>query len=200
MPFGGNSATVLKYAKEAARICQEVVIFQSYRFASPEELPLNQLSEIPNAKVVTLKGRWYKLVDLTRGMPYGFLLHYLIFPFFVLYRCLVNGPIIKKEGKFDGIYCFDFVDTGIFGDATKVIALGTHNQKMGYLKTQAANVTLFLLVCSRFGGKAVSLCNRRVRSVFLERSLRRFDGAFTVSRSARDMSALFVPPTRIRSS
>ncbi len=144
MPFGGNSATVLKYARAAAKECKEVVIFQSYRFASSGEFPLDQLKDIPNVRVMTLRGRWYRIVDVTRGMPFGFLLHYLLFPFFVLYRKLVNHSIIETVGNFDGIYCFDFVDTGIFGKSTDVMVLGTHNQKMGYFKMKAINAGLFL--------------------------------------------------------
>ena len=144
MPFGGNSATVLKYAKAASETCQEVVIFQSYRFRSSEEFPLDQLKNLGNIKVVTLRGKWYKIVDVTRGIPYGFVFHYMLFPVFVLYRRIANRSAIKEQGIFDGIYCFDFVDTGIFGHSARVIVLGTHNQKMGYYKVKAINAGIFL--------------------------------------------------------
>ena len=144
-PPGGNAVTVVKYIQEAAKRCEQVILFQSYEFASDNNYHLNVLSQMKNVRIVTLKLAWYKIIELTRDMPYGFVIHYIYFPIFVVLRKLLNKRILTKnlEGV-HGIYAFDFVDSDIFPNGSPPVIVGTHNQKMGALKVKAINMGIFL--------------------------------------------------------
>jgi glycosyltransferase involved in cell wall biosynthesis len=94
--------------------------------------------------VITLKLGWYKIVDATRGVPFGPVIHYLLFMPFVFLRKLLNGKLLYSLGIFDGIYLFDFVDSDIFPKNSGPVIVGTHNQKMGPLKVKAINLGLLM--------------------------------------------------------
>lgn len=144
-PPGGNAVTVVKYIQEASKKCDQVLLFQSYKFSSDNNYHLNLLIQIPNVKVVTLRLAWYKIIELTRNMPFGFIIHYIYFPIFVKLRKLLNKKILLKnlEG-INGIYAFDFVDSDIFPKGTPPVIVGTHNQKMGTLKVKAINAGILV--------------------------------------------------------
>lgn len=144
-PPGGNTVTVVKYIQEAAKKCDQVVLFQSYEFTDNNNYHLNILSQLNNVKVVTLRLAWYKIIELTRDVPYGYFIHYIYFPIFVALRRLLNKRILTEslEGV-QGIYAFDFVDSDIFPKGAPPIIVGTHNQKIGPLKVRAINSGLIL--------------------------------------------------------
>lgn len=144
LPFGGNSGTVLHYIREASKHCDEVILLQSYDFKGKEEFPLNLLKEINNVKVITLKLAWYKIVESTRSIPYGPVLHYLLFRPFVFFRKIFNRRIIHSLGNFDGLYLFDFVDSDIFPKESGPVIVGTHNQIMGAMKVRGIKMGLLL--------------------------------------------------------
>jgi hypothetical protein len=68
-------------------------LFQSYRFRTKDEFPLDQLNFLKNLRIVTLRLPWYKAVEATRAIPFGYLIHYLLFPFFTTLRRLLNYNI-----------------------------------------------------------------------------------------------------------
>lgn len=144
-PPSGNSVTVLRYIREAAKKCDEVILFQSYEFTDKNSYPLNILSQIDNVKVVTLRVAWHKMVQFTRGLPYGFIIHYVYFPIFVAMKRWLNNKILTQNlSGVHGIYAFDFVDSDIFPNGSPPVIVGTHNQKMGPLKAKAINDGIFL--------------------------------------------------------
>ena len=144
LPYGGNSGTVLKYIRQASKVCDEVVLFQSYKFSSPDQYPLDYIQSLKNVKVVTLSIPWYKVVDATRNIPYGFLIHYSLYHIYVASRKVANYRKLKIAEGLDGIYSFDFVDTNIFPVKNLPIIVGTHNQKMSFFKVLASNYGILL--------------------------------------------------------
>ena len=86
LPFGGNSGTVVHYIREASKHCDEVYLLQSYDFKGRDDFPLNLLKEMKNVKVITLKLAWYKIVETTRSVPFGPVIHYLLFKPFIFLR------------------------------------------------------------------------------------------------------------------
>lgn len=144
-PPGGNTVTVVKYIQEAAKKCDQVILFQSYEFTDNDNYHLNILSQLNNVKVVTLRLSWYKIIELTRDIPYGYVIHYIYFPIFVALRRLLNKRILTESlESVQGIYAFDFVDSDIFPKGAPPVIVGTHNQKLGPLKVKAINGGIFL--------------------------------------------------------
>lgn len=144
LPFGGNTGTVMKYISQASKMCEEVVLFQSYKFKDQTQYPLDFFNTMPNVRVISLHIPWYKVVDATRNIPLGFLIHYSLYPIFVFLRKMFNYKRLKNSRGLDGVYSFDFIDTGIFPVKGLPIIVGTHNQKMGYFKVIAVNSGILL--------------------------------------------------------
>jgi glycosyltransferase involved in cell wall biosynthesis len=140
LPVGGNSATVLRYLRIASQQKHKIVLFQSYKFHDPNEFPLPDLKKLGIEGPVYLRVQWYKIVEVTRKMPFGFIIHYLTYPFVIFLRQVINRRRILKYGKFDGIYCFDLIDANIFPRRSGMLIVGTHNQKMGDFKAIAINL------------------------------------------------------------
>ena len=144
LPFGGNSGTVVHYIREASKHCDEVYLLQSYDFKGRDDFPLNLLKEMENVKVITLKLAWYKIVETTRSVPFGPVIHYLLFKPFIFLRKILNRRLIKSLGSFDGLYLFDFVDSDIFPRDSGNIIVGTHNQIMGPMKVRGINLGILM--------------------------------------------------------
>lgn len=164
LPYGGNSATVLKYISSSVRECDEVILFQSFKFSSSKQYPLDYLQSLGNVRVVSLSIPWYKVVDATRNIPFGFLIHYSLYPIFVFLRKVFNYSRLKRASDLDGIYSFDFIDSNIFPGKNLPIIVGTHNQKMGYFKVIAVNHGILL---------------RKSSGIRLFESEKQYDGKFT---------------------
>lgn len=177
LPFGGNTGTVMSYVSQASKTCEEVVLFQSYKFKDNTQYPLDFFNAMPNVRVITLHIPWYKVVDSTRNIPFGYLIHYALYPIFVLLRKISNYRKFKYAKRLDGIYSFDFIDTDIFPIKNMPIIVGTHNQKMSYLKVTAINSKILLrrargirlfeserIYCSKFSNKVAKVIPKGVNT------------------------------------